>query len=286
YDPYFWGVTLLPKTKSDKENIKEIEIKKQNAFLQLNRIRDNKFYSKPFEIKEDATITVEAVGEGRSGRMFDYGWIEDVDNDMVWEMTYHKTQHAGGASKNRMVRETIELKKGFYNLCYQSDDSHSYRDWNDDRPYNPKSWGIALYAREDEKVNMVDENSFNKESKWNYKLIRIGDDEHKFRAFSIDELSKISVYAIGEGDDDDMFDYAWIENKNNGKVVWEMLYRNTKWAGGAKKNRKITSEIYLPAGKYLLHYESDGSHSFEDWNDDKPRDSRNYGVSIKIEPAK
>ena len=85
--------------------------------------------------------------------------------------------------------------------------------------------------------------------------------------------------------EDEMFDYAWIESKNNGEIVWKMLARNTDWAGGAEKNRKIKTELYLPPGRYLLHYRSDGSHSFEDWNDDPPKDFRNYGVSIKIEKA-
>ena len=285
YDPNFWGVTLIAKNKDAKDNVKIVKRKKSDAFLVFNRVGNREFICKPFKIKETTSIIVEALGEGRSGKMFDYGWIEDDDNNVIWEMKYYKTQHAGGSSKNRMIRETIELDKGVYNLCYKSDDSHSYSRWNSDKPYRPEAWGIALYLRDKSKVEIADEKDMKSFSKWQYQITRIGDDEHRFREFNLDKLSKIKIYAIGEGDEDEMFDYAWIESKNNGEIVWKMLARNTDWAGGAEKNRKIKTELYLPPGRYLLHYRSDGSHSFEDWNDDPPKDFRNYGVSIKIEKA-
>ncbi|MBI3189567.1 MAG: hypothetical protein HYZ33_02850 [Ignavibacteriales bacterium] len=78
--------------------------------------------------------------------MFDYGWIENArTGEVVWEMTYTMTFHAGGARKNRMVNTTIVLDKGEYLLRYVSDDSHSYRDWNMDAPDDPTMWGITLY---------------------------------------------------------------------------------------------------------------------------------------------
>ncbi|MEZ4766598.1 MAG: hypothetical protein R3C26_26425 [Calditrichia bacterium] len=54
--------------------------------------------------------------------------------------------------------------------------------------------------------------------------------------------------------------------------------------GGARKNREFNDTVFLRAGDYVLHYESDDSHSFRDWNSAPPRDPVNYGVTIyKIE---
>ena len=59
-----------------------------------------------------------------------------------------------------------------------------------------------------------------------------------------------------------------------------MTYDETRWAGGAKKNRKVDEVIHLPAGKYLLFYNTDGSHSFNDWNADPPDDPIHYGITL------
>ncbi len=78
--------------------------------------------------------------------MYDYGWIENASTgDVVWEMAYSMTFHAGGGRKNRMVNTTILLDKGEYKLHYVSDDSHSFDNWNTDPPDDPTMWGITLY---------------------------------------------------------------------------------------------------------------------------------------------
>ena len=74
-----------------------------------------------------------------------------------------------------------------------------------------------------------------------------------------------------------MVDYGWIEDAKSGRRVWEMTYRMTEHAGGAKKNRRFDGVIRLPAGEYVLRYETDGSHSFGDWNADAAGRSRMLG---------
>jgi len=39
------------------------------------------------------------------------------------------------------------LPKGSYTLFYETDDSHSYRNWNDDPPRDPEMYGITIYYR-------------------------------------------------------------------------------------------------------------------------------------------
>ena len=80
--------------------------------------------------------------------------------------------------------------------------------------------------------------------------------------------------------DNEMYDYAWIED-DRGKVVWEMTYRKTDHAGGAKKNREYGGELKLDAGEYTVYFESDGSHSFNRWNARPPDDFLNWGVTLK-----
>jgi hypothetical protein len=77
-----------------------------------------------------------------------------------------------------------------------------------------------------------------------------------------------------------MFDYGWIVNKKNGETVWEMTYRMTRHAGGADKNRKVESEIYLEPGLYEAHFETDDSHSFPDFNAARPDMPQKWGITI------
>ena len=71
----------------------------------------------------------------------------------------------------------------------------------------------------------------------------------------------------------------WIEHAN-GHTVWEMSYRMTTHAGGAEKNRLFDGTIRLAAGRYVLKWESDGSHAFGDWNDDPPDDPEGWGIAV------
>ena len=64
---------------------------------------------------------------------------------IVWEMTYRMTQHAGGATKNRLYDDVIFLRKGDYIAYYETDGSHSVTHWNGAPPSDPVNWGITLY---------------------------------------------------------------------------------------------------------------------------------------------
>jgi hypothetical protein len=59
-------------------------------------------------------------------------------------MEYRDTDHAGGAQKNREVRDSITLPAGEYEVIYETDGSHSFGDWNDRQPDNPLMWGITV----------------------------------------------------------------------------------------------------------------------------------------------
>ena len=285
YDPAFWGLFLYTENPADKNNVRLFDyedIPGKNIIAEFSRVRDDAYLSKGFTLKKDMNIRVYALGEGRNGDMYDFGWITNAQtHERVWEMRFRDTEHAGGNCKNRLVDTIIKLKKGSYILHYMTDDSHSFRRWNASPPFDQKRWGITLLAVDDN-FNPRDVAEYNEEADQSIiaRIVRVGDDERLKKRFSLKKDSDVRVYAIGEGRGGDMFDYAWIENENTGKVVWEMTYRNTNFAGGARKNREFNDTVFLKAGNYVLYFETDDSHSFGDWNAAPPRDPANYGVTL------
>jgi hypothetical protein len=51
-------------------------------------------------------------------------------------------------------------------------------------------------------------------------------------------------------------DWGWIEDAK-GKIVWTMTNLQTQHAGGALKNRKVDTAVFLKKGKYKLKYITD-----------------------------
>ena len=113
--------------------------------VELTRMGDNANARQTFRLDAETDLRVYALGEGRSGQMFDYGWIEDSEGRNVWAMVFDETEPAGGAEKNRMFDGVIALPAGAYVLRYHSDGSHSHAGWNDDAPDEPESWGITVF---------------------------------------------------------------------------------------------------------------------------------------------
>jgi len=142
--------------------------------------------------------------------------------------------------------------------------------------------GIAIWTQNEEDRSFItkfDPSDFTPQNVI-VQIIRVRDDAYISKSFSLDKDTKIKIYAIGEGTRGGMDDYGWIKNSDTGKIVWEMSYRNTERAGGARKNRLFNDSILLEKGKYKVYYESDGSHSYRDWNDDPPREQERYGITI------
>lgn len=284
YDPVFWGISIAGVPgKFSPESVSQLQKSKIKPIVQLTRIGNDEDVNQIFSLKRKLRIRILALGEGRDGEMFDYGWIIDKrSGEKIWEMRYENTRHAGGTDKNRMVDEIIMLPPGTYEVYYHADDSHAYPRWNAAPPYNPTSWGITIFPAETdfspEVVRHVSSEELSKDVL--VKITRVYDDDHVRKVIKLDKESRIRIYAIGEGDWDEMFDYGWIESEESGEVVWRMDYDNTRWAGGARKNRKADTVITLPAGRYSVHFVTDGSHSYNHWNADPPNDPESYGITI------
>ena len=114
------------------------------------------------------------------------------------------------------------------------------------------------------------------------RITQVHNDEHRSQRFTLRTSTRVRVYALGEGVGGRMADYGWIEQANSGDVVWEMTYPNTGKAGGADKNRVFDGEILLEPGTYVVHYVTDYSHSFGNWNARPPLDLRSWGITVSV----
>jgi CubicO group peptidase (beta-lactamase class C family) len=110
-------------------------------------------------------------------------------------------------------------------------------------------------------------------------IVQVLDNEDKSVAFNVASSQEVRIFAIGEGQPGQMFDYGWIEDVDKGSRVWEMQEPRTVHAGGAGKNRKVDVVITLPAGNYKLRYKTDDSHAFDHWNS-LPPDINFWGIAV------
>lgn len=280
YDTDNWGITISVNS-SKKDLISNFDINEKKPIINITKVGDEEFITRGFSLKKPTELWVYAIGEITYGE-HDYAYIQRADiRETVWKMKKSNTVSAGGAKKNRIFDGIITLEEGDYLVNYVSDDSHSYGNgWNDTQPNDPTSWGIKIFTV-GEKNESSDIEVFSDYKPENIiaQIVKVRDDAYVQAEFILKKKTPVRIYAIGEGQSGEMYDYGWIENAE-GLRVWSMEYRETNWAGGARKNRSITETITLPAGSYTLFYKSDDSHSYRDWNASPPDDPNSWGISI------
>ena len=289
YDPYFWGITItVDDGMAQYASVGEYEeVSPENVIVEMVELRNDEYKSKGFTLKQDTKLRVHALGEGFDDDMADYSWIIDADTrKRVWEFEHYQSEHAGGASKNREIDEVIELDAGNYIAYAVTDDSHAYRRWNASPPHDQSRWGLTIATVEAGDRKLVVEFEEGEDEDNLVQITRVRNNEDLRERFTLDKDATVRVYALGEGSDGRMYDYAWIENAETGKVVWEMTYRRTEHAGGARKNRVYNDTIKLEKGEYVVYYESDDSHSYNRWNASPPADFQNWGVTVRIAKGK
>ena len=284
-DPDFWGLTVRVTNPAARAAVKPFDYEPVPAgqtIVSMIGIGDGETRSEGFVLKRTMDVRIYAIGEGTS-RMVDYAWIRDVEHHKhVWTMALENTEHAGGAEKNRLFDGTIRLTPGTYMVYFRTDDSHSADDWNAAPPAEPKYYGVSVFPASG-RLNRADIGPYVSPGRSTeaalVELRPMGNDERARKIFQLAADSRVRVYALGEGREGMMFDYGRIED-SSGRVVWEMKYEETEPAGGAEKNRVFDGVISLRAGTYVLRYNSDGSHSYNDWNDDEPDDPGSWGIAV------
>jgi len=270
-----------------RRDVAEFEVTGElsGALLQQNRVGDSVFTATGIELSQPSVLRVYSLFEKVRGEetSADYGWIVDArTRKTVWSANDAFDEDAGGHSKNRLVDVEIELAAGRYVLYFGSDDSHSFAQYNTNPPHDPLNWGIALLPTAN-----FDAGSFTtfepEQSPPLIEIIRVGNQAAREQAFRLDHAGWLHVLALGEyGADDDLFyDHGWIVDEGTGETVWQMTERNTAGAGGAEKNRRFDGLVELPAGEYVLHYVTDGSHAWDEWNQAMPFEAERWGVTVR-----
>ncbi|MEK9137140.1 MAG: hypothetical protein AAB393_08455, partial [Bacteroidota bacterium] len=162
-----------------------------------------------------------------------------------------------------------------------TDDSHSYGDWNAKPPFDPEHYGITIMGVGEKFTgSVVTKYVEQRDKNIVAQIVRVDDDADEEKRFKLDRTTRVRIYAIGEGEKRQMFDYGWIEDARTGTTVWEMTYSMTFHAGGGRKNRMVNTTLVLEKGEYKLRYRSDDSHSYNDWNVDPPEDQEYWGITL------
>jgi hypothetical protein len=149
YDPLSWGVSILPGkgfSRGDLYKVKMDAVPVDPAILvKMIMVRDGEHRREKFTLDVPTRVEIQALGEGSKGEMWDLGWIVNSEQrKTVWKMTWRDSRPAGGAEKNRKFRGVIQLQPGRYVAHYESDDSHSFGEWNALPPNQPHLWGMTV----------------------------------------------------------------------------------------------------------------------------------------------
>ncbi|MCX6132529.1 MAG: hypothetical protein NTU47_01835 [Ignavibacteriales bacterium] len=256
---------------------------KKTAVVSLTGVWDNDYVHQGFALEKPTEVTIYALGENQDESMDDYGWIINAKTGQrVWEMNDRNLKSAGGAGKNRMSRETLQLQAGQYVAYFVTDGSHSYREWNAPPPYDPSFWGLTVWVKDEAQRKYAKTFEYKPAEEKNViaDLNRLGDHESKSKPFSLKKGMDVRIYALGEGRDGEMSDYGWIVDASTRKKVWKMTFDETSHAGGDKKNRLVDKVIHLDKGSYVVHFVTDGSHSYHNWNSSSPFDPEHWGITL------
>ncbi len=255
--------------------------------IELTNPDNDAYERKGFVLTREIELEIYAAGEYSewSEMMVDWGWITDTKTrKRVWEMDRWNTDWAGGAEKNRVVRETITLPVGEYLACYVTDDSHTAGDWNEPPPYDPEAWGLRIRAADPADADAIQAKQVSLHGKPVIQITQVCNNEFISKGFKLSKPADLLVYAIGEDNryNRKLADYGWITDASSGDIIWMMDDDNTEYAGGAAKNRMYDGVVTLDKGEYVVHYLTDGSHSYCDWNASPPYDQSAYGISIYV----
>lgn len=197
---------------------------------------------------------------------------------------------------NRTEMAILTLDPGRYFIRYKSDSSHNFGNWNKSEPNSGERWGIALFAMNPEEVTPASVRVKATEQAWSTDtgaiednsnlgpalvvMNGLGNEVEKDKGFKLEAESKLKIIALGELSGSSSYDYGWIKRVSTGEKVWEMTYRNTVAAGGADRNRRFSGTITLAAGEYMVHFQTDFSHSYGNFDDDLPEKGQDWGIAV------
>ncbi len=277
-----YGMDLYAEAQDAKDIVRfEAPLKWKNIVVSLTKVGDNSYLTQAFRLTKPAAIHIYAQGEGQRGSdLVDGAWILDArTRARVWEMDTSTAKFGGGNRKNRRVTETITLPAGEYVATYATDDSHSPADWNSAPPIDPGLYGLTLALPQDADLPNFKLMEATQPEGALAQLVRMENDQDRHISLELKRDQEVRIYALGENSSGEWADLGWIEDAQ-GKRIWSMEDEKGVHAGGSSKNRMVDRLLKLPKGSYRLHYRTDSSHAFGDWNSAAPRDPEFYGITI------
>ncbi len=161
-----------PELQTDIINL----INSSQPIASILKVGEQKLLEKDFEISDSSKVLIVGVGEGQSEleRLFDFGWLEDADGNIIWGMLkYSNSFHFQGGMKNRIMTQTLRLKEGKYKLKFQSDVGHSYGNFNVLAPKDSALWGIQVIRINDNQFSDFSKRIYEEIKASNYMLLEI-----------------------------------------------------------------------------------------------------------------
>lgn len=280
-----FGITI----RSEAENLQPLAMARarerfaDRAFVTQAPLGNGRTVQQGFRLQRPMEVGLYALGELLPYTALDYGWIVDTNTlERVWTMNFRRTQHGGGATKNRMAREVLRLPEGEYAAFFITDRAHAYETWSAAPPYDPAFWGLTLLPEDPAMRPYVERFAYEHRptAEALAALTGLGDRTERSARFTLDEERKVRIYALGEGRDGELSDYGWIDDAETGERVWTMRFPETDHAGGNEKNRYLNDVVRLPAGTYEVHFVTDPSHSAAGWNATPPFDPASWGITV------
>ena len=282
-----WSVVL--HSPDDKNALRPIaralEANADNLVWEAVPLRRDEKREHFFEVLRPVEFKIYAIGQSGNQdevQPLDYSRIEDVvSGQVIWQLSKDNTTWAGGVQENRIFQDHLSISPGVYRATAVTNSRHHYRDWMGNPPFNPQGWGFRLSTSDQEGFSTFDP--------WMQRepiieFTQVGDDEEYSKSFSLLDTTVVVFYALGEiTGPDNGYDLAWLEKQGTtgeSRTLWEMSWEGSVHAGGARKNRKEVEFIRLEPGEYVLHYESDGSHSYVSWNASQPDYPERWGVAM------
>ncbi|MCB0742828.1 MAG: SpoIIE family protein phosphatase [Ignavibacteriae bacterium] len=122
--------------------------------------------------------------------------------------------------------------------------------------------------------------SLHTQKKYLSSILEVGDYQDLNKEFEINESKNVLIVSVGEGLGG-MWDYGWLTDSNNDTLF---IHKNStdvyNYFSGNGKNRIYSNVVSLKKGKYNLHYTSDDSHSYGNWNTIPPIDTTWWGIQV------
>ncbi len=109
----------------------------------------------------------------------------------------------------------------------------------------------------------------------------VGDNARLERGFEVKEPVELDLQVSGEVTRSEIYDGARILDADTRRSVWVFERERSAAAGGADKNRRLTTTLRLNEGRYVAQYWSDDSHSCPGYLAAPPFDPFTWGLVIR-----